>query len=122
MNTPPIITALRRLPRTTSWLIATAVLLAAIAMFSPVQLPVVLYKAALIALAAVLGYWLDRGLFPYSRPDGYLMREWREESIPAPDGKVDHPVVPEYRQVFAAALLRRAIIVGTVVLGVAMGM
>ncbi|MDR2155919.1 MAG: putative holin [Burkholderiaceae bacterium] len=113
--------ALLRLPRTTAWLVAAVVLLAVIALVSPVQLPVALYKAALIALAGVLGYWLDRGLFPYARPDGYLVREWRGTGT-APDGIVDCPVVLNYRWVFAAALLRRAIIVGAVVIGVALGM
>ena len=121
MSLAPLAAALRRAPRTTSWLIAAAVLLAVIAALSPVQLPVVLYKAALISLAAVLGYWLDRALFPYARPDGYLVREWRA-SAAAPDGKVDHPVVGEYRLVFCAAQLRRAVVVSAVVIGVAVGM
>ena len=121
MNLSSITAALRRLPRTTSWLIAACVLLAAVAFLSPVQLPVLLYKGSLIALAAVLGYWLDRSLFPYARPDGYLVSEWRDE-LPAPDGVADYPVVTEYRWLFAAALLRRAVVVGAVVVGVALGM
>ena len=58
-----------RAPRNSLFIVLAALLLAVIAMVSPVQLPVVLYKAALIALAAVIGYWLDRALFPYARPD-----------------------------------------------------
>lgn len=116
-----------RAPRTTLWLLIAAVLLAAIGVLSPVQLPVVLYKAALIALAAVLGYWLDRVLFPYARPDSYLHRDWRcrepgGHSPPTPDGEVDFPVVPMYLRTFNAAMLRRAVVVGAVVLGVATGL
>ncbi|BEU95533.1 putative holin [Acidovorax sp. DW039] len=88
---------------------------------APAQLPVVLYKAALIALAAVLGYWLDRALFPYARPDGYLQRDWRY-GTDEPEGDVDYPVVQAYIRVYTAAMLRRAIVVGCVVLGIAAGL
>ena len=110
-----------RAPRNTLWLIAAVLLLLIIALVSPVQLPVVLYKTALIALAAVLGYWLDRGLFPYARPDGYLYADWRY-GTEEPEGASDFPVLHDYHLVFCAAMLRRAIVVGTVVIGVAMGL
>lgn len=110
-----------RLPRSSTWLILALVLLVGIAIISPPQLPVVLYKVSLIALAAVLGYWLDRALFPYARPDGYLHRDWRY-GTDEPEGDVDYPVVQGYTRVFTAAMLRRAIVVGCVVLGVAAGL
>ena len=121
MNLYPSIPLWLRAPRNTLWLIAAAVLLVVIALVSPVQLPVVLYKAALIALAAVLGYWLDRALFPYARPDGYLVRDWRH-GTDEPVGDVDYPVVQGYIRVFTAAMIRRALVVGAVVLGVAAGL
>ncbi len=110
-----------RAPRNILWLAVAVLLLAVIAVVSPVQLPVVLYKTALIALAAVLGYWLDRGLFPYARPDGYLYADWRY-GTEEPEGASDFPVLHDYHLVFCAAMLRRAIVVGTVVIGVAMGL
>ena len=116
-----IIPAWLRAPRSTTWLVLAAVLLACIAIVAPPQLPVVLYKASLVALAAVLGYWLDRALFPYARPDGYLVRDWRF-GTEEPEGDVDYPVVQGYIRVFTAAMLRRAILVGCVVLGVAAGL
>lgn len=116
-----IIPAWLRAPRTTTWLVLAALLLAAIAIVAPPQLPVVLYKVSLIALAAVLGYWLDRTLFPYARPDGYLMRDWRY-GTDEPEGDVDFPVVLAYIRVFTVAMIRRALIVGAVVLGVAAGL
>ena len=116
-----IIPAWLRAPRTTTWLVLAALLLVAIAIVAPPQLPVVLYKASLVALAAVLGYWLDRALFPYARPDGYLVRDWRY-GTEEPEGDVDYPVVGGYIRVFTAAMLRRAIVVGAVVLGVAAGL
>lgn len=117
-----IIPAWLRAPRTTTWLLLAAILLAAVAIFAPSnQLPVVLYKACLVSLAAVLGYWLDRALFPYARPDGYLVRDWRF-GTEEPEGDVDYPVVQSYIRVFTAAMHRRAIVVGCVVLGVAAGL
>ena len=110
-----------RAPRNSLFLLLAVLLLAVIALVSPVQLPVVLYKAALIALAAVIGYWLDRALFPYARPDSYLWRDWRK-GTDEPEGDVDYPVVQGYIRVFTAAMLRRAIVVGCVVLGVAAGL
>jgi len=112
----------RRAPRSSLFIILAIALLALIAVLSPVQLPVVAYKAALIALAAVLGYWLDRVLFPYARPDSYLYRDWRH-GTDEPEGDVDFPVAkPEYIRAFCTAQIRRAVIVGCVVIGVAVGL
>ena len=110
-----------RAPRTTTWLLLTALLLVVIAVIAPPQLPVVLYKASLVSLAAVLGYWLDRTLFPYARPDSYLARDWRYGTA-EPEGDVDYPVVTPYIRAFTAAMIRRALIVGCVVLGMAAGL
>lgn len=111
-----------RAPRSSLFLLLAALLLAVIAAVSPVQLPVVLYKAALIALAAVIGYWLDRSLFPYARPDSYLWRDWRK-GTDEPEGDVDFPIAnTEYMAAFCAAQIRRAIIVGSVVFGTAAGL
>ncbi|HWV09734.1 MAG TPA: putative holin [Pseudomonas sp.] len=110
-----------RAPRNTLWLLAAVLLLALIAVVSPVQLPVVLYKLALVALAVVVGYWVDRALFPYARPDGYLERDWRF-GTEEPEGDVDFRIVPAYGRVFNAAMLRRAIIVGAVLHAMASGL
>ena len=111
-----------RAPRNILWLAVALLLLAVIAVVSPVQLPVVLYKAALIALAAVIGYWLDRALFPYARPDSFLWRDWRK-GTDEPEGDVDYPVASaDYMAAYCVAQLRRAIVVGCVVLAFAVGL
>ncbi len=111
-----------RAPRSSLFLVLAVLLLAAIAMIKPDNLPVVLYKAALIALAAVIGYWLDRALFPYARPDSFLWRDWRK-GTDEPEGDVDYPIAnTEYLAAYCTAQLRRAIVVGCVVLGVAAGL
>lgn len=59
----------QRLPRMFSWQLITLALLVAVWVLAPRQLPVTLYKLSLVSLAGVVGYWFDRKMFPYSRPD-----------------------------------------------------
>ncbi|PAU99912.1 hypothetical protein CBG25_19685 [Arsenophonus sp. ENCA] len=106
----------RQRPRLAGWLWTALTLLVLMGLLSPQQLPVVLYKLSLISLAAVLGYWLDRSLFPKARPGQYLHHDHPEVA----HGR--HPVRGGCHQVFAAAQLRRAIIVAAVCLSVAMGL
>jgi len=56
------------IPRLFGWAIVALCLLASLAWLAPQQLPIVAYKLALVTLAVVLAYWLDRALFPYQRP------------------------------------------------------
>ncbi|VFR34663.1 Putative inner membrane protein [plant metagenome] len=111
----------RRFPRLTTWLIAAAVLGAILAIIAPAQLPVVAYKMSLVLLAGVAGYWLDRTLFPYARPADFLVQDWRCGPWKGP-ARVHHPVADGYELVFAAAMLRRAVVVAAVVLAVALGL
>ena len=106
------------------WLLLAIVLVVSIAAVSPQQLPVALYKLCLITLAGVVGYWLDRGLFPYSRPDFYLRDiHWLDRLLDGEtNGTADVAVAKGYETIFAAAMLRRAGIVGTCILGVAVGL
>lgn len=121
MTLKPRIPLLRRAPRTTLFLAVAVLLLMAIATISPAQLPVALYKASLVALAGVLGYWLDRALFPYARPDSYLKQDWRK-GTDEPEDDADFPVCQTYQREFCVAQLRRAIVVGCVVLAFAVGL
>ena len=86
--------------RMAEWLLISVLLLLAIASIAPQQLGVSLYKLSLITTAACVGYWIDRSLFPYARPDDVRLTDANER---------------------AAAMLRRAIIVGAVVLGACLG-
>ncbi|OZI15152.1 hypothetical protein CE195_03720, partial [Sodalis-like symbiont of Philaenus spumarius] len=105
---PVFLHRLRCRPRLAGWLAVSLALLLLIGLVSPQQLPVVLYKLALITLAAVVGYWLDRSLFPKARPGQYLHHDHPEVA----QGR--HPVRGGCHQVFAAAQLRRAVIVAAV--------
>ena len=122
MSLKPHIPLWLRAPRNSLFLLLAVLLLACIAAVSPVQLPVVLYKAALVMLAAVIGYWLDRALFPYARPDSFLWRDWRRCSDEQ-EGDVDYPIAsPLYMTAYCVAQLRRAAVVGCVIFGMAAGL
>ena len=93
-----------QLPRLTDWTVVASVLAVCVMMIAPQQIPVSLYKLSLVALAAVAGYWLDRSLFPYARPHDCiaLMRD-------------------DWARVFAASMLRRALIVSAAMVAVGLG-
>lgn len=117
--------------RLRNWIILAVALLAAIAIISPEQLGVTLYKLSLVSIAAILGYHLDRALFPYASPGSYLLTDWKQgvadrKSMPGEieysTGGPEYPVATGYELIFAAVLLRRALIVAAICLGVTMGL
>lgn len=86
-----------KLPRMFDFYLVTVVLMTLVGVMAPQQLPVTLYKFSLLSLSGMLGYWLDRSLFPYARPDTLT------------------------DSALSAAMIRRAIIVGSTVIGVSLG-
>lgn len=118
-----------RLPRLFWWIIATAILLCLVAALAPQQIPVSLYKLSLVTTAGVIGYWLDRSLFPYARPDAFI-----ETITPLDEADIDVleledaytkvipcNVVDGDGFVFAMCMLRRAVIVGAAMLAIGLG-
>lgn len=112
-----------RLPRSSSssfrladWLLVNIALTLLIAFIKPELLPVSLYKLSLIFLAGFGAYWFDRSASPYARPDAFLVQMEGE------DGKrvSFSPDIPS-AICFAVATLRRAIIMGAAMIGVALG-
>jgi hypothetical protein len=87
--------------RMLDWLAISALLVAIIGFTSPHLLLVGLFKLTLQGLAAVVGYRIERSLFPYARPDCFL--------------------VGGRELAFAAAQIRRAIIVAACMIGVGLG-
>jgi hypothetical protein len=111
----------------TGWLLITLALLVCVWLIAPQQLPVSLYKLSLVSLAAVVGYWLDRSLFPYARPDVFLDLaddpDELEESF-GPEGfSIQLAAQPDavLLQVLGIAMIRRAIIVGCAMLAMGLG-
>lgn len=87
--------------RMDSWLYATLILSLVVVLVAPQQIGVTLYKLSLQALGGVVGYWLDRSIFYYARPDD-LMGETHDSR-------------------FCFAMQRRALIVAACILGVSLG-
>ncbi|MGB3289613.1 MAG: putative holin [Burkholderiaceae bacterium] len=112
---------LLRLPRLTTWLAIAALSIVVIGLVSPQQIPVVIYKLSLVSLAAVVSYWIDRALFPYGRPGGYLERDWRCGSC-SPLHPVDYPIASGYETQYMVATIRRAALAAAVILAVALGL
>jgi hypothetical protein len=115
---------IRFLPRLLTLLIIAVALLIGLFLVAPHQLPVAMYKLCLISLGALAGYWIDRVMFPYARPDSFLIDDWRRTRVAefGSPGAVDYPVMGDYQQVYAAAMIRRALIVMAVAIGVALGL
>lgn len=105
-------------------LLVAIVLSVLVLLLAPQQLPVSVYKLSLIALAAVAGYWIDRRLFPYARPDMFLSVDEPPIEEEGPEGSTltlgtyADPVLP---RLMAAAMLRRAIIVAAAMIAVGLG-
>ncbi len=91
------------LPRMFDWIVITILLTLIIYVLAPQQLPVSLYKLSLITTAAVLGYWIDRSLFPYARPDNQSFIDTKAH------------------QLIAAAMQRRAIIICGAMVAMSLG-
>lgn len=91
------------LPRCFTWMLISILLLVSVSFTSPTELPVILYKLSMVTTGAVLGYWIDRALFPYDRPHSYS--ESGEDLIPR-----------------GLAMLRRALVVIACVLGLTLGL
>ncbi|MEQ9845190.1 putative holin [Pectobacterium brasiliense] len=63
--------------RLRNWIVLAVILLIVIALVSPAQLSITVYKLSLVSVAVVLGYHLDRALFPYASPGSYLIDDWK---------------------------------------------
>jgi hypothetical protein len=111
------------LPRMTLWIALTLGLIVG-ALVAQDRVPgsliaVSLYKAHLMALAGWGGYWLDRALFPYARPDVFMdefISATNPVSTTAPDGEQ-----LLFSSMLAAAMLRRALVVGACLVCVGLG-
>lgn len=111
--------------RMLGWAVIALVLSLLIGAFYPHQFPVSLYKLNLIAIAGVVGYWLDRSLFPYARPDMFMAND--VETIEQLEAGEESPLqfkLEHFLQndlLFAATMLRRAWIVGAAMVAVGLG-
>ena len=133
-----------KLPRLTSWWLFALVLSLLVFAISPAQVPVALFKLNLISLAAIAGYWIDRSVFPYARPqlealraldtppDIALTEDEAERGVLKTDDGGEVPIacftaqawgptdpVPLYFML--GCMVRRAIIISAAILAVSLG-
>jgi len=121
------------IPRMTKTALLALALLGAVALISPQQLPVIVYKVGLVLLAGVAGYILDRALFPYARPDRFIAKP----ILPAPPNESEaeknirqlntllalkHGDSTIGHWLFFVAQARRAVIVAAAMLAVGLGL
>ena len=133
-----------KLPRLMSWWLFALVLSLAVFAISPAQVPVALFKLNLISLAAIAGYWIDRSVFPYARPQLEALRgladppdlELTEDEAQRGVLKTDDggelplecfteqawgPTDPVPLYFMLGCMIRRAIIMGAAILAVSLG-
>ena len=121
-----------KLPRLTSWWLIALVLSIAVFIIAPQQLPVSIYKLNLIALAAVAGYWIDRSVFPYARPQLDALRALDRSDDDEPARFTDEVAeegescmlvqMPDAAPYFMlGCMLRRALIMSAAILAISLG-
>lgn len=107
-----------KLPRLFGLIVFNVTLIGVLIAIAPQQVPLTLYKLSLVTLAGLVGYWLDRALFPYARPDQFIDSDNCQQ-----EGEGIYPlvtvVVDEF--VFSACMIRRALIVGCAMLAMGLG-
>ena len=124
--------------RMTDWLLVALALALVVFLIAPQQLPVSIYKLSLVSMAAVAGYWIDRSLFPYARPDLFFELRHGVEDAP-PDTtftslagvvsfaeqetaiNLENARPDELMRLAGVAMLRRAAIVVGAMLAVGLG-
>lgn len=87
------------------------ILLGLVLAFAPQQIPVTLYKLSLVTLAGLVGFWIDRLIFPYARPDQVMSQKI----------SVGGPCVGKSDIVIATCMIRRAVIIGAAMLAMGLG-
>lgn len=108
--------------RMMDWLLIALALSVLIFFLYPQQLAVSLYKLNLIAMGGFGGYWLDRSLFPYARPDRFYPKEDEDEhDIDGGVLKFDLSCQIQNDMLFAIAQIRRALIVAAGMIAIALG-
>ena len=94
----------------------------ALLLISPAQVPVVLYKLALVMLAAILGMFFDVAVFPFATPDSYLDDDWKRAPGAVRLRCADFAIAKGYLWPFVMACLRRAAVVAAFVVAVSVGL
>jgi len=96
-------------------LFITLLLALSVGLWAPMQGQVIIFKICLVTLASLVGYWIDRMIFPYARI--HVMKAQFDFSE-----QMDKSCQQMYSQNFNIAQIRRALIVLAAILGVCLGL
>jgi len=108
------------MPRLFLLIVFNVVLIGLVLAIAPQQAPVTLYKLSLVTLAGLVGYWLDRAIFPYARPDEFIERMAFKNT--RNENAFFHSIIKNGQELaFSSSLIRRAIIVGCAMLAMGLG-
>ena len=109
-------------PRMLGWIVCAFSLMGGCLALKPELAALALFKLSLMSLAAVGGYWLDRALFPYARPDRFLTAEPSESTLMGETLRAaSAQALDAAALIFCACMLRRALILLGCLLAVALG-
>lgn len=100
MNTRSLLDKLRIGP----WLVLALITSIGVAFLYPHQIGVLLWSLTKLCWAAYLGYWIDRSIFPYARPDRFN-----------PETNIAE------RTLWEMLMLRRAIIIAAAIIALGLG-
>lgn len=92
----------------------TLLLALTVGFWAPTQGQVIIFKICLVTLAALLGYWIDRMVFPHTRV--HTLKEKFDQN------QRDESCNQVHAQNFNMAQIRRAVIVLGTILGVCLGL
>jgi hypothetical protein len=108
---------LRGCTRMSCWLVVSGLLLVAVAALAPQQMPVLTNKLLLATLASYLGYLISVTTFPYARPGHllYLINHMDPQAPPPTEWEL------MLGRLAATSMLSRAIIMGSAMLAVSLG-
>lgn len=100
------------------WVLLGIICTAGLYFVAPQQLGILLLKATYITIAIAIGYYADRVIFYYARPHNMANDAWVETTTHT---YKTQRCEAAYRA-YAIAMLRRAIIVGAVVIAFCLGL
>lgn len=106
------------------WLLfaATTLLLLVLVTLVPQQVPLVPYKLVLPMIGALDFLWLDRAIWPFAQPEGYLDQAYATARGNGPDGEPDYKIAAGYVLAFLVATVRQAVLVCAGALAVSLGL
>lgn len=102
-------TWLRDKLRTSQWAVVGGIALVVVFILNPADIMVAIWKMGLVCVGPFFGYWADRTLFPYARPD-QLITDFHSDSQWSEAEAI----------VFSCACLRRTLVMSSITIAIAL--